>query len=239
MTLDGTNSYVLDSAGGSTALLIDPGPELAEHRSALLAAVGDRDLRGIILTHQHADHSEMLGSIEAWAPEVPVHAVLERFARHSEPVHDGQRISFGSAAEDVVEVIATPGHTADSISVLHGTTLYSGDTVLGRGTTVITHPEGSVGDYLNSLETLRSLVSVGRIETIEPAHGPRIENPAAVLDYYRTHRAERIEQVRQALAAGASGAEEVRDIVYRDVPDNVREAALQIVRAQLEYVSAD
>lgn len=236
MTLDGTNTYVLVSADDTSALLIDPGPELSEHREAFLAAIGDRELRAIVLTHQHADHSEMLGSIDSWAPEVPVHAVLERFARHTAPVEHGDRIAFGSAPEDAVEVVATPGHTADSISLLHGTTLYSGDTVLGRGTTVVTHPEGSLRDYLDSIAALRGLVDDGRVAVIEPAHGPTIEDPAAVLAYYASHRQERIDQVRAALESGASTAEEVRDIVYSDVPDNVRGAALQIVRAQLEYL---
>ena len=236
MTLDGTNTYVLLSADDSGALLIDPGPELAAHREAFLTEIGERELRAIVLTHQHADHSEMLGSIDDWAPEVPVHAVLERFARHTEPVVHGQEITFGDAPEDVVEVVATPGHTSDSISLIHGATLYSGDTVLGRGTTVVTHPEGSIRDYLDSIEALRRLVDTGRVEVIEPAHGPTIENPAEVVAHYAAHRAERIEQVRDALEAGARTPEEVRDAVYHDVPDDVRGAALQIVKAQLDYL---
>lgn len=238
MTLTGTNTYVLTSQDDTSAVVIDPGPELAEHREAFLAEVGQRTLSAIVLTHQHADHSEMLGTVEDWAPETPVYAVLERFARHTAPVTDGDEISFGPAPSDVLEVVATPGHTMDSISLIHSGALYSGDTILGEGTTIVTHPEGSLRDYLSSLDRLRSLLDDGAYSIIEPAHGPRIDAPAEVIDYYRNHRLERIEQVRAALDQGASSASEVCDIVYHDVDPSVRPAAEQIVKAQLAYLDA-
>ncbi|WP_426936558.1 MBL fold metallo-hydrolase [Brevibacterium sp. LE-L] len=238
MTLSGTNTYVLTSQDDGSAVIIDPGPELAEHRGAFLAEVADRDLRAIVLTHQHADHSEMLGSIEQWAPEEPVYAVLGRFARHTDPLSDGDEIPFGDTAADVLRVVATPGHTSDSISLIHAGTLYSGDTILGEGTTIVTHPEGSLRDYLASLDRLRALLDAGEYAIIEPAHGPRIDNPAEVIDYYRSHRRERIEQVEAALARGATTASEVCDIVYHDVDVSVRPAAEQIVKAQLAYLDA-
>lgn len=133
MTLTGTNTYVINSADDTSSVLIDPGPELAEHRDNFLAEIGDRRLTAIVLTHQHADHSEMLGSVEQWAPDVPVYAVLEKFSRLTPPVADGDRIAFGTDTTDVLEVVATPGHTMDSISLIHDHVLYSGDTVLGKG----------------------------------------------------------------------------------------------------------
>lgn len=238
MTLTGTNTYVLHSRDDTSAVIVDPGPELPEHRDRLLAEVGDRRLAAIVLTHQHADHSEMLGSIEDWAPEVPVHAVLERFSRHVPPVSDGDRIAFGDGAADVLDVVATPGHTGDSISLIHDGVLYSGDTILGEGTTIVTHPEGSLGDYLLSLDRLRELYDSGAYVRIEPAHGPTIDSPAEVIDHYRDHRRERIAQVRAALEQGARTAAEVCDIVYHDVDARVRGAAEQIVRAQLSYLGA-
>ncbi|MDN5806296.1 MAG: MBL fold metallo-hydrolase [Brevibacterium sp.] len=238
MTLTGTNTYVIASADDTSAVLIDPGPEMTEHRENFLAEVGDRALSAIILTHQHADHSEMLGSVEQWAPEVPVYAVLEKFSRLSPPVADGDRIAFGTDTADVMEVIATPGHTMDSISLVHDHVLYSGDTVLGEGTTIVTHPEGSLRDYLHTLDRLLQLLDEGAYSTIEPAHGPSIDSPAQVLEHYRSHRLERIEQVRAALSQGATSAAEVCDIVYHDVDPSVRGAAEQIVRAQLSYLGA-
>ena len=238
MTLTGTNTYVLTSQDDESAVVIDPGPEITEHREAFLAEVGSRRLRAIVLTHQHADHSEMLGSVDRWAPEVPVYAVLDRFVRHTDPVADGDPIAFGDAPADVLRVVTTPGHTSDSISLIHSGALYSGDTILGEGTTIVTHPEGSLRDYLSSLERLRTLFDDGEFAIIEPAHGPRIDDPAMVIDYYRTHRLERIEQVRAALGHGATTAGEVCDIVYHDVDPGVRPAAEQIVKAQLAYLDA-
>lgn len=238
MTLTGTNTYVLVSRDDTSAVLIDPGPELAEHRENFLAEVGDRRLAAIILTHQHADHSEMLGSVEQWAPEVPVYAVLEKFARLTPPIADGDMIAFGTDTADFMEVVATPGHTMDSISLIHDHVLYSGDTVLGEGTSIVTHPEGSLGDYLDSLDRLLRRLDEGAYSRIEPAHGPSIESPAKVLEYYRSHRLERIEQVRAALSQGATTASEVCDVVYHDVDPSVRGAAEQIVRAQLNYLGA-
>lgn len=238
MTLTGTNTYVITSADDTSVVLIDPGPELAEHRDNFLAEIGDRKLTAIILTHQHADHSEMLGSVEQWAPDVPVYAVLEKFSRLSPPVADGDMIAFGTDTTDAMEVVSTPGHTMDSISLIHDHVLYSGDTVLGEGTTIVTHPEGSLGDYLESLDRLIRLHDNGVFMSIEPAHGPTIESPAEVLTYYRSHRLERVEQVKAALAEGARTASAVCDIVYHDVDPSVRGAAEQIVRAQLNYLGA-
>ncbi|WP_349827138.1 MBL fold metallo-hydrolase [Brevibacterium litoralis] len=236
MTLDGTRTYVLHSRDGQGALLIDPGNEMPEHRAAFLAAVGEAELRAIVLTHQHADHSEMLATADDWAPGVPVYAVLDEFARHVPTVQDGDVITFGPDPADALTVLRTPGHTSDSISLLGGDVLFSGDTVLGKGTTVVTHPEGSLADYLASIDRLRALVDDGTVSVIEPAHGPTVEDPATVLDHYASHRRERVEQVRAALDQGAATAEEVRDVVYADVPENVRAAALMIVKAQLEYL---
>ena len=247
MTLDGTNSFVLRSADGRSALLVDPGPELADHKQALLDAVGSAHLAGIVLTHHHADHSEMLGSIEQWAPDVPVHAVRAEFSRHAPQVADGQRIAFGDAEADQVEVILTPGHTSDSLSLIHGSTLLSGDTVLGRGTTVIMYPEGSVGAYLDSLDVIAARIDSGQVELIEPAHGELVDRPLDTVNFYRTHRQERLQQVRDVLDSlgvqpGAGEevsvelAERVADIAYAEVPQNLRRAVLSSVSAQLEYL---
>ncbi|MCT1657720.1 MBL fold metallo-hydrolase [Brevibacterium luteolum] len=236
MTLEGTNTYLLTSADDASALLIDPGPELAEHRANILDAIAGRCLSAVVFTHRHADHTEMFHTVSEWAPDTACHAVLPEFCRGADPLIDGQQLSFGSDHADAVTILATPGHTSDSVSLLFGSSLFTGDTVLGEGTTMIAHPEGSLGDYMASLARLRGLVSDGVVDRIEPAHGPARTDAAAVLDYYISHRHERIEQVRGLLEDGHSSAEEICDVVYPQVPDSVRPAALQIVRAQLAYV---
>jgi glyoxylase-like metal-dependent hydrolase (beta-lactamase superfamily II) len=238
MTLDGTNSYVLRSQDGASALLLDPGPLLTEHRDALVRTVGSAELTAIVLTHRHADHSGLLETAADWAPGVPVHAVDPTFASGAQPLVDGQRIAFGTGDRDAVQIVTTPGHTDDSVSVLHGDRLFSGDTVLGRGTTMVSFPDGSLGDYLASLERLIALEAAGSIRTLAPAHGEQRDDVAEVLAHYRSHRQERIAQVQEVLASGKTTAEEVADVVYADVPDAVRPAALSIVRAQLAYIES-
>ena len=99
-----------------------------------------------------------------------------------------------------VHVVATPGHTADSLSFVLPAerAVLTGDTVLGRGTTVVAHPDGSLGAYLSSLDRLHALASAHEIETIWPGHGPVLPDAVGVLDHYLAHRRERLEQVREA-----------------------------------------
>lgn len=236
MTLDGTNSYILRSQDGASALLLDPGPMLVEHRDALLRTVGSAELTAIVLTHRHGDHSGLLETVGEWAPGVPVHAVDPTFSSGTAPLVDGERIAFGTHDADVLSIVTTPGHTDDSVSAVHGSRLFSGDTVLGRGTTMVSFPDGSLGDYLASLERLTALEAAGGAATIAPAHGEQREDVRDLLAHYLSHRLERINQVRDVLASGRTTAEEVADVVYADVPDSVKPAALQIVRAQLAYI---
>jgi len=238
MTLEGTNSYVLRSRDGASALLLDPGPMLTDHRDALLRTVGSAQLSAIVLTHRHADHSGLLESAGEWAPGVPVHAVDPTFAAGAAPLADGDRIAFGAHEADAVSIVTTPGHTDDSVSVIYGSRLFAGDTVLGRGTTMVSFPDGSLGDYLDSLERLIALEAAGTVTTIAPAHGQQRDDVADLLSHYLSHRRERIDQVREVLASGRTTAEEVAGVVYADVPDSVKPAALQIVRAQLAYIES-
>jgi glyoxylase-like metal-dependent hydrolase (beta-lactamase superfamily II) len=133
--------------------------------------------------------------------------------------------------------VATPGHTADSLSLLLTAdgALLTGDTVLGRGTTVIAE-DGSLGDYLRTLDELRSLADDVGLRVLLPGHGPLLRDPAGVLDYYIAHRRERLGQVRAALASGARTPGEVVAIVYADVDRVLWPAAELSVRAQLDYL---
>ncbi|WGW11074.1 MBL fold metallo-hydrolase [Saxibacter everestensis] len=240
MTLDGTNSWLLFSADFATAVVIDPGPELQPHIAAILQALDHRGatMTAIVLTHWHADHSESLASASRWAPEVPVYAVSGQFRTGTDQIADGDRLTFGSARGDQLVFLLTPGHTSDSLSVLWGETLLPGDMVLGSGTTVVTYPDGSIAEYLRSIERMQQLAVGSDITRILPGHGPVIDDPQHVLGYYLRHRQERLDQVRAALDAGDSTAEQVVDRVYADVPENVRPAALQSVKAQLVYLDS-
>lgn len=234
MTLDGTNTWVLHAPGDDVAVVVDPGPLDEGHLQAVLAYVAQLGARvGLtLITHWHHDHTESLGR---WAELVgaPI-----RGGGHGEPLADNERISLGSLE---IRAIATPGHTADSVSfhLPDADVLVTGDTVLGRGTTVVAHPDGALGPYLASLDKLQAVASV-RPTALAPAHGPTHADAAAVVAAYKKHRLERLDQVRAALAAGDAQAPDVAQAVvervYADVPREVWPAAKWSVQAQLEYL---
>lgn len=229
MTLDGTATWVVQPSAGP-ALVVDPGPEIESHRDAILAACPG-GIAEIWLTHHHHDHAELAPELASVA-SAPVRAADRDLCRDADPLTSGEQVTFGDLT---VEVIALPGHTRDSLGFRIGPDLLVGDTFLGQGTTVIAHPDGHLGDYLASLDRVEALTDDG-LERVLPAHGPEITDVPALVDAYRRHRHERLDQVRWALDAGAQSAEDVVAMVYDDVPDAVRFAALMSVRAQLEYL---
>jgi glyoxylase-like metal-dependent hydrolase (beta-lactamase superfamily II) len=230
MTLDGTNTWVLRAPGAERGVVIDPGP-LDEGHLARIAELGPYHF--ILITHGHHDHvegaarlSEMLGGIDVLAAD-PRHAV------GSDPLDRDE--TLGDAGLDI-HVVDTPGHTADSVCFLveHGDdrVIFTGDTVLGRGTTVVAWPDGDLGSYLASLERLRAYGGVPML----PGHGPALTDVAAKAVEYLAHRRERLDQVRAARAAGADTPSAIVDVVYPDIDPAVRFAAEASAGAQLDYL---
>jgi glyoxylase-like metal-dependent hydrolase (beta-lactamase superfamily II) len=236
MTLDGTNTWVIAEPGSSAAVVVDPGPADEGHLRRVLdaARAGGRHVAQIVLTHGHLDHSAGAARF-AELSGAPVGALDPGLRLGTEGFGPGDVITAGGCE---LRVVATPGHTADSLSLLLAADggLLTGDTVLGRGTTVIAS-DGSLGDYLRTLDELRSLADDAGLRALLPGHGPVVGDPAGVLDYYIAHRRERLDQVRAALAAGAGTPAEVVAIVYADVDKALWPAAEQSVRAQLEYLA--
>jgi len=236
MTLDGTNTWVIAEPGSSSAVVVDPGPDDEAHLRRVLAeaVAGDRRVARIVLTHGHPDHS-------AGAPRLaeltgaPVQAADPARRLGPEGLADGDVVTTGGCE---LRVIATPGHSADSVCLLlpADDALFTGDTVLGRGTTVIAQ-DGNLGDYLRTLAQLRDLAEARQVGTLLPGHGPVLADPLAALDYYLAHRAERLDQVRSALAAGATTPAEIVALVYTDVDPSAWPAAEWSVRAQLDYLA--
>ena len=235
MTLDGTNTWVIAEPGSDAVVVVDPGPEDEEHLRRVLgvARAGDRHVAQIVLTHGHPDHSAGAARF-AELSGAPVGALDPGLRLGTEGYGPGDVIT-ASGCE--LRVVATPGHTADSLSLLLGAdgALLTGDTVLGRGTTVIAS-DGSLGDYLRTLDDLRSLADDAGLRVLLPGHGPLLGDPAGVLDYYIAHRKERLDQVRAALAVGARTPAEVVAIAYVDVDRSLWPAAELSVRAQLDYL---
>lgn len=238
MTLDGTNTWVLREPGATTSVVVDPGPDDAAHLEAVHAAAGRVGL--VLYTHHHADHTEALDAFAALTG-APSRAVSPEFCRPGtdgvavEPLTDGEIIDLDGLR---LEVVLVPGHTKDSVAfrLLDEPALLSGDTVLGHGTTVIAHPDGVLGAYLDSVARLRALADEGLVQRILPGHGPVVEQALAVLDFYLEHRQDRLEQVRAALEAGDETACQVVERVYADVDPVLWPAAERSVEAQLEYL---
>lgn len=231
MTLDGTNSWVLRAVEHPCGVVVDPGPLDAVHLERL--AVDPVEL--VLITHGHPDHTEAVDRFRELTG-APVRAADPRWCRGAEPLVADELIEAGGLR---LRVIPAPGHTADSVAFSvdldqmgEEPAVLTGDTVLGRGTTVVTWPDGDLGEYLASLTRLGRL---GRIPVL-PGHGPMLADCAAAAEFYLAHRADRLDQVRRALAAGAGTAHEVVATVYADVERGLWPAAEMSVRAQLAYL---
>lgn len=252
MTLTGTNTWILAEPSQSSAVVIDPGPALPEHLDAVAGVLATRGLQVevVLLTHSHVDHSEGAKEFAA-RHDAPLRAADPEWSTAA-ALAPGERIEAGGT---VVEVLATPGHTSDSVTFATADALFTGDTVLGYGTSVVAHPDGRLGDYLNSLQGLHRRATGSGLRVL-PGHGPVHLDAVPVLSEYLLHRRQRLDAVAQLLARRHPGvfddparlgdpggpewlAHVVDDVVsevYRDVPDQVREAAAHSVRAQLLYL---
>ncbi len=231
MTLEGTNTWVLRRPGERGCVVVDPGPLDERH----LAAVAARAPTLVLLTHGHADHSAGAARLHELTG-APVRALDPAHRLGEEGLADGEVVATCGVE---LRVVATPGHSSDSLSFLlagedpgEDDAVLTGDTVLGRGTTVVAHPDGVLADYLASL---RLLAACGDV-TVLPGHGPELPSAAAAAEAYLRHREERLQQVRRALDAGARTPREVVEVVYADVDRALWPAAEASVRAQLDHL---
>lgn len=236
MTLDGTNTWVLAEPGSSATVVVDPGPLDEGHlrRVADLARSGDRDVAMVVLTHRHHDHTEGARRFSELV-DAPVRAADPAYRIGPDGLGDDDLLDVGGLE---MRVLATPGHTSDSCCLYLPAdgALLTGDTVLGRGTTVLAEPDGRLDDYLATLRRLSAWVTEQGIGVLLPGHGPVRADAGAVLEGYLRHREERLDQVRAAVGAGRTTASEVTAAVYSDIDPAAYPAAEQSVRAQLAYL---
>ena len=227
MTLDGTNTWVLRAPGSEELVVVDPGPDDSAHIDRL-AALGRVSL--VLISHRHGDHTDGIDKIVD-ATGATVRAVGSGFLRGlGGQLRDGEVID---AAGVRITVMATPGHTADSVSFVVDGAVLTGTRFWPR-TTVIDDEDGSLASYLDSLRRLQGL---GRLAVL-PGHGPDLDDIQAVSTMYLAHREERLDQVRQALRVlgEQASAREVVAHVYTDVDEKLWDAAEKSVRAQLDYL---
>ncbi|WP_328390100.1 MBL fold metallo-hydrolase [Nocardia sp. NBC_00416] len=233
MTLDGTNTWILRSPGRTDCVVIDPGPDDPAHIAAIAEATGGA-VALTLITHRHPDHTGGIDELVRLTG-TPVRAMDPEFLRGDvSPLTDGEIVE---AAGLRITVVHTPGHTADSVSFLLADAVLSGDTILGRGTTVLDR-DGTLRDYLRSLDRL---LEVGAGRALLPAHGPDHPDLEPVARYYIAHRNERLAQVRAALdelGADAKAMDVVRK-VYADVDESLWPAACNSVESQLTYLRSE
>jgi glyoxylase-like metal-dependent hydrolase (beta-lactamase superfamily II) len=234
LTLEGTNTFVVAEPGAGTAVVIDPGPADQGHAQAVVAACGGRAVELVMLTHTHVDHAE---GARAFAGRVgaPLAALAPGWATPGAPdLAAGDPVA---AAGLELRPLPTPGHAADHccFELAAEGAVFTGDHVLGRGTTVVEWPGGDMAAYLDSL---RLLLDLGP-ERLYPGHGPRVADAVARVEGYLAHRLEREAQVLAALAAGDRTPAEVVARVYAAVDPALHPAAELSVRAHLAKLAAE
>lgn len=242
MTLEGTNTWLLaepEHAQGTGAVVVDPGPDLAEHVDRLVAA-GPIEL--ILVTHRHHDHT---GAVDALHQRTgaPVRALLPEHCREAEPLMGGEILHAGGLQ---IQVLHTPGHTSDSLSFVvteisddgaPRTLVLTGDTILGRGTTMLDHPDGTLADYLATLDRLETLADGPGPTLGLPGHGDILPDLAQTCRQLREHRLARIEEVRAVMAEAGPDPEHLTDRIHPDVPERARHAAVRSIEAQVAYLT--
>jgi len=224
-TLEGTNTWIV---GSEPSIVIDPGPMIDAHLEDVARAAGP--VAAVLVTHDHEDHAE--GALAfARRVDAPVHAWRLEGA---ERLRDGQRSTAGGVE---LVTIHTPGHSADHVVFLEAGSLalFSGDAVLGRGTSFIDAPDGDLSKYLTSLT--RMLERHPR--TIYPGHGPVVLDAQAKLREYLEHRAERERQILEGIADRARTVDALVERIYADYPADVRELAARSVSAHLAKLETE
>lgn len=211
MTLEGTNTYLY---GSDPCVVVDPGPDDAGHLDAVRAAAEQRGGIGLVLlTHSHGDHAE---GAERLGAEVVLPGDGEQ--------HGGLR------------ALATPGHAADHVCLLTGDGVcFSGDLVLGEGSTFVPPDGGSLAAYMDSLRRLQA----EPVELICPGHGPWVTDPAAKLVEYLEHREMRERRLLAALERGERSKRALLADAWSDVPEQLRPAAALVMDAHLAKLEAE
>lgn len=206
-TLDGTKTYLLDDHA-----VIDPGPAIESHIEAIRATMPK--LATIFITHRHADHAPAAVPLKR--------ATGARIVAPRNVLGDTDEIVSGGEFVEDLEVIATPGHTNEHVCFLtRDGDLFTGDTILGFGTTAIFPPDGNMADYIASLRVLRAREP----HRIYPAHGPVRDDAVALIDEYIAHRLEREQQVIEALRAGPRTIPQLRAAIYPDLDSRLHGGA--------------
>ncbi len=242
-TFTGTGTYIV---GHGDVAVIDPGPDLPEHLEALTAALGSERVTAILVTHDHLDHCPLTGALAALtgaevigcrvagaADEDDVRVEEGRDYRYApgRTPDDGERIAGPGWT---LRAVDTPGHTSNHLCFLleEENALFSGDHIMGWSTTVVSPPDGDMGQYYASVQKVRALTPA----TLWPTHGPPVTEPGPFLDAYLDHRRRREAQILKQLALGRRRIGQMVPPMYAAVDPRLHPAAARSVLAHLIHL---
>ena len=222
-TLSGTNSWLV---GRDPAWLVDPGPSLEAHLERLSAAAEARGgLGGLAVTHDHSDHVQALPEMRRRFPQATVAG-----ARGEVDVLLSDGLDFGP-----LQAVAIPGHSPDHFGFLVDHVLFTGDAILGEGSSLITPYPGALRAYLASLQRLREW----DLAVLAPGHGSAVSDAQAKVDEYIAHRLDREQWLVAALDAGARTVDQLLDTAWSDAPAALRPAAAATLAAHLDKLAEE
>ena len=246
-TYTGTGTYIV---GQRQVAVIDPGPRDPAHLEAILAAVEGEQVTHILVTHHHLDHSPLAMRLKARTgaviygckappPSGPHAQVRLEAGADGDFVPDVEVCEGGviAGAGWTLEAIPTPGHTSNHLcyALKEENALFSGDHIMGWSTTVISPPDGDMGDYFQSLETIKTR----DFSTLWPTHGPPVTDPAPFVQAYIDHRKAREKQILGALAGGHTRIKAMVPELYKDVDSRLYPAAAHSVMAHMVQMVRD